>query len=50
MPLGIGSPLSLLQQFPMLQQSHPNHYMMVDCARFIWPPISKLLQELGSIL
>jgi len=47
MPLGIGSPLSALQQFPMLQQSHPNHYMMVDCPRFIWPPRSKVATGTG---
>ena len=41
-PLGMSSPLSALQQFPMLQQSHPNHYMMVDCPKFVWPPSSKV--------
>jgi len=46
-PLGIGSPLSALQQFPMLQQSHPNHYMMVDCPTFVWPPSSKVPTETG---
>jgi len=46
-PLGIGSPLSALQQFPMLQQSHPNHYMMVDCPTFVWPPSSKVATGTG---
>ncbi|XP_065883154.1 uncharacterized protein [Dysidea avara] len=41
-PLGMSSPLSTLQQFPMLQQSHPNPYMMVDCPTFVWPPSSKV--------
>ena len=41
-PLGISSPLSTLQQFPMLQQSHPNNYMMVDCPTFVWPPSGKV--------
>ena len=41
-PLGMSSPLPALQQFQMLQQSHPNHYMMVDCPTFMWPPSSKV--------
>ena len=41
-PLGMGSPLSALQQFPMLSQTHPNQYMMVDCPTFVWPPCSKI--------
>ncbi|XP_065883437.1 uncharacterized protein [Dysidea avara] len=41
-PLGVSSPLSALQQFPMLQQSHPNPYMMVDFSTFVWPPSSKV--------
>jgi len=41
-PLGIGSPLSALQPFPMLQQGHPNQLMMVDCPTFVWPPTSKV--------
>lgn len=41
-PLGIGSPLSAFQQFPMLSQAHPNQYMMVDCPTFVWPPCSKV--------
>lgn len=42
-PLGMNSPLSALQQFPMLSQAHPNQYMMVDCpATFVWPPSSKV--------
>jgi len=41
-PFGISSPLSALQQFSMLQQSHPNHYTMVDCPTFVWPPSSKV--------
>jgi len=41
-PLGIGCPLSALQQFPMLQQSHPNHHAMVNCPMFVWPPSSKV--------
>ena len=42
-PLGMNSPLSALQQFPMLSQAHPNQYMMVDCpATFVWPPCSKV--------
>ena len=46
-PLGISSPLSALQQFPMLQQSHPNHYMMVNCPTFVWPPSSKFATRTG---
>ena len=41
-PLGMNSPLSALQQFPMLSQTHPNQYMMVDCPTFVWPPCSKV--------
>ena len=42
-PLGMNSPLSALQQFPMLSQAaHPNQYMMVDCPTFVWPPCSKI--------
>ena len=41
-PLGMNSPLSALQQFPMLSQAHPNQYMMVDCPTFVWPPCSKV--------
>ena len=41
-PLGMNSPLSALQQFPMLSQAHPNQYMMVDCPTFVWPPSSKV--------
>jgi len=40
-PLGIGCPLSALQQFPILQQNHPNHHAMVNCPMFVWPPSSK---------
>ena len=41
-PLGMNSPLSAFQQFPMLSQAHPNQYMMVDCPTFVWPPCSKV--------
>jgi len=43
-PYGISSPLSALQQFPMLQQ---NHHMMVDCPTFVWPPSSKVATGTG---
>jgi len=42
MPLGIGCPLSALQQFPMLQQNHPNNLGVVNSTKFVWPPSSKV--------
>ena len=41
-PLGISSPLSALQQYPMLQQNHPNHYTMTNRPTFVWPPSGKV--------
>lgn len=41
-PLGMSSPLSALQQFPMLSQAHPNQLMMMDCSTFVWPQCSKV--------
>ena len=38
-PFGISSPISALQQFPMLHQSHP---MITDCPTFVWPSSSKV--------
>lgn len=46
-PLGISSPLSALQQFPMLSQAQLNQYMMVDCPTFVWPPSSKVTTGSG---